>query len=110
MSDEKYFQLGCCGVRWYKDWDLADLTITSTNITHLGLTAQSVPDSCCRVDVVGCGRNILSVSLEEVSNIHNTEYSPLHYFLWCLTYNTSTQLPSLCSLGLLLAESTLIAL
>ena len=62
MSDEKYFQLGCCGVRWYKDWDLADLTITSTNITHLGLTAQSVPDSCCLFEVPGCGQNVFEIT------------------------------------------------
>ena len=61
------FQLGCCGVRWYKDWDMAELSLT--NLTHLGLSAHSVPDSCCRADVVGCGRNILNLSLEEVSNI-----------------------------------------
>ena len=60
------FQLGCCGVRWYKDWDMADLSLT--NLTHLGLLADSVPDSCCRVDVVGCGRNILNLSLEQVRN------------------------------------------
>ena len=70
------FQLGCCGVRWYKDWDVTDLSLT--NITHLGLPDHSVPDSCCRVDVVGCGRNILNLSLEEVSSIRNTDYSPFY--------------------------------
>ena len=47
---------------WYQDWD-------TPGLTNLGLSAHSVPDSCCRSDVVGCGRNILNLSLEEVSNI-----------------------------------------
>ena len=55
------FQFGCCGVRWYKDWDVAN---------------HSVPDSCCRVDVVGCGRNILDLNLEQVGNIQSIL---LHY-------------------------------
>ena len=57
-------QLGCCGVVWYRDW-----SFTSNFSSH------SVPDSCCRVDVVGCGHNILQLSLEEVSFNFNVPLS-----------------------------------
>ncbi|XP_023329530.1 CD63 antigen [Eurytemora carolleeae] len=55
-------ELGCCGVRNYRDWENTSL-----------LQRASVPDSCCLSDVVGCGSGILKLYQDQASlRIHTT--------------------------------------
>lgn len=48
-------KLSCCGAESYQDW---------VNTTF-SLSSSSVPDSCCVYDVVGCGRGILNLHMQQ---------------------------------------------
>ena len=55
---------------WYRDWLLSPLSTlgnsTSSSSATPRLAPHSVPDSCCRQDVVGCGDNILQLVTDQV--------------------------------------------
>ena len=62
------FQFSCCGVTMYRDWESV-IPETPGNTTWSSspmISSWSVPDSCCRSDVVGCGQNVFQMTTEEV--------------------------------------------
>jgi len=50
-------EFSCCGVVSYQDW---------LN-TSFSVSTSSVPDSCCVYDVVGCGRGILNLDIQQAA-------------------------------------------
>lgn len=55
-------EMNCCGAQEYKDW--TNTTFSEPN--------DAVPDSCCLSDVEGCGKDILTMSDEQVPKIIHT--------------------------------------
>ena len=47
-------QLDCCGTQEYLDWTNASFSANS-----------DVPDSCCLSTIEGCGKGVLTLTLEE---------------------------------------------
>ena len=53
---------------WYRDWEsvIPETPGNNTWSSSPMLSSWSVPDSCCRSDVVGCGQNVVQMTTEEV--------------------------------------------
>lgn len=102
-------EFGCCGVTWYRDWESV-IPETPGNTTWSSspmLSSWSVPDSCCRSDVVGCGQNVVKMTTEKAFKIIHINgcYEVL------LTHIKSLKVPFFCSLfGLSLIEVAVILL